>query len=133
MIIRKLEKVASTLESKGLVKEAAQIDSICNSIEKLALDIPGQPSEIGEELKQSVLRNSEKADYTESSGRDNQGRFFTRVEPPAHLKELFDEKDGIWYLVDIEKSDIVEKPNNVFVIHKITKDKGTEVPGLTVV
>jgi len=71
----RLDSIASSLESKGLVKEAAQIDTVANTIEAAA---PQFDMDLRQELKRLGLQVSKPA-------RDTQGRVTQTVGFPNGL------------------------------------------------
>lgn len=59
-ITEMIDKVASTLEAKGFIREAAELDSISNALDKVAVDWEGNPLEVtikkGVTIKAGSLR-----------------------------------------------------------------------------
>ena len=56
-----LDKVANNLESKGLLKEAFELDRIADSLGKLGA-IAGKPKEIAEEISKDIAAVAAKVD-----------------------------------------------------------------------
>lgn len=133
MIVNMLEKIANSLEKKGLTQEAKNIDAICNTIEKEALNMPwSKKPEPEDDDNLPPSRPANKTDYTTPKG-GGQGRFVTDQNPPPHLSDVFKKhSDGKWYLQDVDRVEIEEVSPGNFKVYKITKDKGTVVPGLDV-
>jgi len=117
MIISRLEKIASTLESKGMTEEAAIVDSVCNSIEKNA-------------QVEKTFQDIYKANKIEFNNDEN--RYATVEEPPQKVIEYFEKgTDGNWYLQDTDHVHLEKGPQNSIKVHRSYKDPGTVVPGLT--
>jgi len=138
-IIKSLENIANNLESIGFVKQATQIDIVSNTLEKEGFNLfgkpKGQPDDAPIDPKfidlgtRASIHSYPKPDGHSSGA----ARFYTEQEPPNNLKDLFlHHTDGVWYLeADENRANVEEKSPGVFVVYKITRDKGTEVPGLT--
>lgn len=116
-----LDRVADSLESQGLYREAEEIDILANSIEAAMLGVGLKSDTDMDELRQLIeeqvkgkpgyLANKVGIVKNDASGRrllSTEGRVYT-TEKPSELSNLWKEgPDGNWYLQNAgDKYDVV--------------------------
>ena len=140
-----IDNLANRLEQKGLLKEAAELDVISNTVEaglfglgKYKRDpaLEGLEKEIGKRVDENPpLKHANKVPYNKVDENGNikqqlgDVRFRTKTMPTADLKDAFEKGfDGYWYLKDHEVQ-VNERPDGTFYLEKKDKNLG-DVKGL---
>ena len=140
MVIKVLEKIASTLEAKGLFKEATQIDIVCNTLEKQAFNLFKNKNKnnleglISEKVKNNpafLANKTQLWDKTKEPPHSSEERFRTKT-PPKDFKDRFKEgPDGYWYLQEVDSLSVHKNPEQRdLVVYDDGKDSGAPIPGL---
>lgn len=141
MVTAYLDKIASGLESRGLVKEAERIDIVSNTIEKTTFKFPGfgrsnkdeLQSLIGDRVKKNPGFLANKIEiYDRSRGHSDEGRVRTRTAPKEFRDKFVQGPDGFWYLQDVDALSIQQYPDKM-VLYDDSRDRGVEIEGLEII
>lgn len=141
-IISRLDKVASSLEGRGLLKEAREIDIISNTLEKGSFNFLGFGKRGASQLR-DFIRGEVKGkpgylankvgiiDHTRG-GLSSEGRFRTKRLPKEFKDKFVEGPDGYWYLQDVDSLSVSIYPDKK-ILYDDSRDYGTEIDGLELV
>jgi len=140
MVIQTLENIASTLESKGLLKEATQIDVVCNTLEKQAFnlfknrdkkDLEGLISERVKDKPAFLANKTPMWDKSKEPHNSSEERFRTKISPKDFKDRFKEGPDGFWYLQDVDDLSVHKNPGQKdLVVYDDGRDSGSPIPGL---
>ena len=125
---KKLDDVANRVEARGLLKEAAELDTISNTLESAEFSriTKNEPHWLANKV------GYYKTDETGKTTEIGEERFRTKT-PPDKIREAFVRgPDGYWYLQD-QGYDVFEGPDTSLSIHSTRKGERYSTPGLEIV
>ncbi len=127
-ITKRLDDVADQVEAKGLFKEAADIDTVSNTIDSAEFSsiTKADPTWLANKV------GYHKIDETGKITEIGEERFRAKM-PPDDIREAFVRgPDGYWYLQD-QGYDVFEAPDKGLSIRSIKKGGRYPAPGLEIV
>lgn len=128
-ISESLDRLASKLEKKGLLKEAEMLDMVSNSLDKMSSELTDQDPR--------WLANKVSITYLDPDGRTiktDEGRVYTDQKPSGVPSDMFVQGgDGRWYLQEPGEHDVFILSTGVPYLIDADTGKKISVRGLKVV